>query len=292
MSCSGDCANCPMREACGTGGVPDAMREALKDVKDSMENVQHKVLILSGKGGVGKSTVAYLISKLLSTQFCVGVIDADLCGPSLPILFNASNEKLYQNAYGIQPYFVPGSNIELVSTQFFLSNKDDAIIARGPMKNSFILQFLRDVNWGDSQFIVVDTPPGTSDEHLSVVSFMSETGIDGAIIVTTPEEVAIADVRREIQFCKKSGVNIIGVVENMSCFMCPKCNNVSSIYPNTTGGAEKLCLDEGLVLLGKIPIDPSMVAGCIGESYQISKPVLDSIVAICQRLFEMLPKRQ
>ncbi|KAH0791357.1 Cytosolic Fe-S cluster assembly factor nubp1 [Histomonas meleagridis] len=292
MSCSGDCANCPMREACGTGGVPDAMREALKDVKDSMESVQYKILVLSGKGGVGKSTVAYLVSKFLSTQFCVGVIDADLCGPSLPILFNTTNETLCQTAYGIQPCAIDGSNIELISTQFFLSNRDDAIIARGPMKNSFILQFLRDVNWGDAQLIVVDTPPGTSDEHLSVVSFMSEAGIDGAIIVTTPEEVAIADVRREIQFCKKSGVKIIGVIENMSSFTCPKCNKESSIYPNTTGGAEKLCQDENLVLLGKIPIDPSMIAGLVGEKYQISKPVADSMSVICQKLIEGLPKKQ
>lgn len=287
MDCGGDCDNCPHREACQNGEVPESIVEALNDIKDSLENCHNKILVLSGKGGVGKSTVSYLISKYFSESHTVGVLDADLCGPSLPILFNAPTEPLLQSALGIQPYPI-GDKLELVSTQFFLENKDDAVIARGPMKNQLILQFLRDVNWGEIDFLVVDTPPGTSDEHLSIVNFMKEAGIDGAVIVTTPEEMSLADVRREIQFCRRAGVNILGVVENMSSFICPKCNNESSIYPRTTGGAEELCKNEQLDLLGKISIDPLIISGCVGENYQISEQTYNSVALICHNILEKL----
>lgn len=287
MSCSGDCANCPMREACGTGGVPDAMRAALQDVKDSLEKVKHKILILSGKGGVGKSTVAYILSKYLSQNNSVGVLDLDLCGPSMPYLFKCQNERMHQTALGFDPVYV-SDNISLVSAQFFLENENDANIARGPMKNSFVLQFLKDVNWSDVEFIVIDTPPGTSDEHLSIVSFMSQSGIDGAVIVTTPEEVALSDVRREIKFCQRAGVKVLGIVENMSSYTCKKCGKTSFIYPQTTGGAKKLCKDENLSLLGSLPIDPFLVAGCVGEEYELSPQIKESIDTIGANLLSTL----
>ena len=239
MACSGDCANCPMREACGTGGVPEAMLAALKDVHDSLENVKHKVLVLSGKGGVGKSTVTYILSKYLSENYSVGVLDLDLCGPSMPFLFNCKDEKMHQTALGFSPAYV-SDNISLVSAQFILENENDPNIARGPLKNSYVLQFLKDVDWSDCDFIVIDTPPGTSDEHLSITTFMGQSGIDGAVIVTTPEEVAISDVRREINFCKRANIKILGIIENMSSFTCSKCGKTSYIYPSTTGGAEQL----------------------------------------------------
>lgn len=287
MSCSGDCANCPMREACGTGGVPDAMRAALQDVKDSLEKVKHKILVLSGKGGVGKSTVTYILSKYFSEKNSVGVLDLDLCGPSMPFLYNCQNEKMHQTALGLEPVYV-SDNISLVSAQFFLDKEDDANIARGPTKNSFVLQFLKDVDWSDVDIIVIDTPPGTSDEHLSIVSFMGQSGIDGAVIVTTPEEVAISDVRREIKFCKRAGVKVLGIVENMSSFTCKKCGKTSLIYPQTTGGAKKLCTDENLPLLGSLPIDPSLVAGCVGEDFELSPQIKESIETIGTNLLANL----
>jgi len=131
-----------------------------------------------------------------------------------------------------------------------------------------IKQFLRDVFWGDLDFLVIDTPPGTSDEHISIAQYLKATNIDGAVVITTPQEVSLADVRKEIGFCRKVGLPIIGVVENMSGFVCPKCKNETQIFAPTTGGAEKMCTDMGLTFLGKIPLDPSLARACDeGESY-------------------------
>lgn len=280
MDCSGDCSSCPHRASCASGEIPDSVSTALDDVRDSLSGIRHKLLVLSGKGGVGKSTVAYLISKHLSATHCVGVLDADLCGPSLPVLFGAPPGPLFQSALGIQPHSV-SDTLSLVSTQFFLPSADSAVAARGPLKTQLVLQFLRDVDWGDSDLLIVDTPPGTSDEHLSLVNFMQRAGIDGAVVVTTPDELSLADVRREVQFCRRAGVRVIGVIENMSTFSCPRCGASSSIYPRTTGGADSLCSSEGLDLLGRIAVDPLLLSGCVGERYRVSDATRDAVAAIC-----------
>jgi len=272
-----------MRGLCGTSQVPEAMIKAIEKVKESFIDVKAKILVLSGKGGVGKSTVTYLISKKLSETYQIGLLDLDLCGPSMPTLFNCETEKLHQTALGYEPCIV-ADNINLVSTQFFLDNADDPMIARGTKKNSIVLEFLSDINWDGSEILVVDTPPGTSDEHLSIVSFMSGTGIDGAIIVTTPEEVALSDVRREIRFCKKSGIKVLGVIENMSSYVCPSCGQSSSIYPRTTGGAEEMCKNEDIPLLGKLPLDPTLVAGCLGDKNPLSEAVEIALEGIAQNI--------
>lgn len=143
---------------------------------------------------------------------------------------------------------------------------------------------MKDIFWDETEVLIVDTPPGTSDEHLSIVSFMSEAKIDGAIIITTPEEVAISDVRREISFCRKTDLHIFGVVENMSSFLCPKCQKESFIYPKTSGGAEALCESENLPLLGKIPIDPLLIGGMVGGKIEFPPQVAASIEQICKNL--------
>lgn len=255
----------------------------MSDIRDGMETVKHKILVLSGKGGVGKSTCTYLLTKALSETHYVSVCDLDLCGPSMPYLFNATGERLHETSFGFEPAYV-GKNMGLVSTQFFLSNEDDPIIARGPRKNALIMQFLKDVDWGDTEILLVDTPPGTSDEHMSVVSFMKEAGIDGAVIVTTPEEVALSDVRREVKFCERAGVKVLGVIENMAVFKCPKCSQESSIYPTTTGGAMGLCSSMGLTLLGRLPVDPALIAGMTGEGHPISEPVQAALSEIVGNL--------
>jgi Mrp family chromosome partitioning ATPase len=265
------------------------MQEALQDIHDAMESVRHKILILSGKGGVGKSTFAYLLAKTLSQTSTVSVLDLDLCGPSMPYLFGAPHYPLHETSFGFEPCYV-GRNMGLVSIEFFLESQDDPVIARGPRKNSFILQFLKDVDWGDTNVIVVDTPPGTSDEHLSVVSFMNQAGIDGAILVTTPEEVAISDVRREVKFCQKAGVKILGVIENMAAFTCPKCGAQSSIYPVTTGGAAGLCEAEHITLLGRLPIEPTLVAGMAGSKYEIPPVVAAAMTEIVGKLNTVLSR--
>jgi len=261
-----------MKETCASGGVPNEMKQALEDITVSLENVKHKILVLSGKGGVGKSTVSYLLSIILAKKHRVGVLDLDLCGPSMPLLFNAPNEPLLDTSFGFEPCRV-AKNISLASIQFFLDNDDDPVIARGPKKNALVLQLIKELDWGDTDIMVVDTPPGTSDEHLAVVSFMSQSGIDGAVIVTTPDEVSISDVRREIRFCQRANIKILGVVENMSCYKCPFCDQESTIFERTTGGAAKLCEQENLKLLGQIPIDPTIVAGKIGDGIPLSESV-------------------
>lgn len=139
---------------------------------------------------------------------------------------------------------------------FMLPTSKDAIMWRGPKKNGLISQFLKDVDWGDLDYLLVDTPPGTSDEHLSIVQYLKESGIDGAVLITTPQEVALQDVRREINFCRKVGIKILGLVENMSGFVCPSCKNESQIFKASTGGAKKLAEETGVEFLGAVPLDP------------------------------------
>ncbi|XP_045076287.1 cytosolic Fe-S cluster assembly factor nubp1-like [Coregonus clupeaformis] len=169
-----------------------------------------------------------------------------------------------------------------MSIGFLLSSPDDAVIWRGPKKNGMIKQFLRDVDWGDLDYLIVDTPPGTSDEHLSIVQYLSSAHIDGAVIVTTPQEVSLQDVRKEIRFCQKVQLPIIGVVENMSGFVCPKCKNTSQIFPPTTGGAERMCEEMNLTLLGRVPLDPRIGKSCDeGKSFLTEFP--DSPAAAAYR---------
>jgi len=153
-------------------------------------------------------------------------------------------------------------------------------------KNGIIKQFLKDVYWDELDYLVVDTPPGTSDEHLSIAQYMKS--VSGAIIITTPQEISLLDVRKEINFCRKVNIPIIGVVENMSWFICPKCSHQSTIFPPTTGGAEKMCEEMGVTFLGSIPLDPVLARSCdAGEPYienhpdsPVSKAYLDIISKI------------
>jgi Mrp family chromosome partitioning ATPase len=149
-----------------------------------------------------------------------------------------------------------------MSIGFMLPGRDEPIIWRGPRKNGLIRQFLADVDWGELDVLVIDSPPGTSDEHLSIVTYLSKVQNMSVVLVTTPQEVALLDVRKELNFCRKVNIPIRGVVENMSSFICPHCNCSSQIFLPTTGGADKMCQEYEIPLLAKIPIDPSLVAAC------------------------------
>ncbi|KAG1458999.1 hypothetical protein G6F56_006261 [Rhizopus delemar] len=182
------------------------------------------------------------------------------------------NEQIHSSNTGWQPVYVQ-DNLAVMSIGFMLPDKNDAVIWRGPKKNGLIKQFLRDVEWGALDYLLVDTPPGTSDEHLSLTSFMKQSGIEGAVIITTPQEVALQDVRKEIDFCKKAKINILGLVENMSGFVCPNCHGESVIFPPTTGGAEALAKEFGIPLLGRIPLDPRVAKCCdMGVSFMEEYP--------------------
>lgn len=157
-----------------------------------------------------------------------------------------------------------------MSVGLMLPSSTSAVMWRGPKKNGLIAQFLKDVDWGALDYLLIDTPPGTSDEHLSVVQYLKESGIDGAVVLTTPQEVALQDVRREIDFCRKVGVKVLGVVENMSGFVCPSCHGESQIFKPSTGGAKQLAEDMGVEMLGAVPLDPR-----IGKSADYGVSFLD-----------------
>ncbi|XP_064406498.1 cytosolic Fe-S cluster assembly factor nubp1-like isoform X2 [Halichondria panicea] len=244
-----------------------------------MALVKHKILVLSGKGGVGKSTftahLAYGLAADENRQ--VGVLDIDICGPSIPKVMGVEGEQVHQSGSGWSPVYVD-DNLCVMSVGFLLSSPDEAVIWRGPKKNGMIKQFLRDVDWGEVDYLIVDTPPGTSDEHLSIVQYLSSTHVDGAVVITTPQEVSLMDVRKELNFCKKVGLPVIGVVENMSGFVCPKCKHESQIFPPTTGGAIKMAADMGVPFLGKLPLDPR-IGWCCDRGKSFLSEVPDSPAA-------------
>ncbi|KNE59583.1 hypothetical protein AMAG_03841 [Allomyces macrogynus ATCC 38327] len=256
------CAGCPNQTLCQT--APKGPDPAVAQIAARLKGIRRKVLVLSGKGGVGKTTFSANLAFSVSgarDDAMVGVLDVDVTGPSIPLLLGVADEAIHQTSAGWSPVVVD-ENLCCMSIGFLLPSQDDAIIWRGPKKNGLIKQFLMDVDWGDLDLLVVDTPPGTSDEHLSIVTYLKDAGIDGAILVTTPQEVALQDVRKEINFCRKVKVPIVGVVENMSGFVCPGCKHTSAIFKPTTGGAKKMCEDMGVPYLGAIPLDPRITKAC------------------------------
>ncbi|XP_048349134.1 cytosolic Fe-S cluster assembly factor NUBP1 isoform X1 [Sphaerodactylus townsendi] len=256
------CQGCPNQGLCASA-KPAGPDPAIEEIKEKMKAIKHKILVLSGKGGVGKSTFAAHLAHGLAEDETkqIAVLDVDICGPSIPKIFGLEGEQVHQSGSGWSPVYVE-ENLGVMSVGFLLSSPDDAVIWRGPKKNGMIKQFLRDVDWGEIDYLIVDTPPGTSDEHLSIVQYLSATHIDGAVIITTPQEVALQDVRKEINFCRKVKLPVIGVVENMSGFVCPKCKKESQIFPPTTGGAELMCHTLNVPLLGKVPLDPQIGKSC------------------------------
>lgn len=285
------CAGCPNQKICASG-LPRGPDPDVDVIKEKLSGVRHKILILSGKGGVGKSTVTAHLARCIAAKYeeqNVGLLDIDICGPSIPRVMGLEGEQVHQSGSGWSPVFVE-ENLGVMSVGFLLSSATDAVIWRGPKKNGLIKQFLRDVDWGELECLLVDTPPGTSDEHLSIVQYLSASGIDGAVVVTTPQEVSLLDVRKEVNFCRKVNLPIIGVVENMSGFVCPNCQHESQIFPPTTGGAAKLCEDMDLTLLGRLPLDPRIGQSCDeGRSFlDIASPATDAFVAIANKIVAAL----
>lgn len=215
--------------------------------------IQKKIVVLSGKGGVGKSTVAVNLATALALNgLRVGLLDVDIHGPSVPTMLGLENKTLKGGPEGLLPVEVGG--LKIMSLGFLLQNPDDAIIWRGPMKMAVIKQFLTDVHWGNLDYLIIDAPPGTGDEPLSLCQLIQP--LDGAIIVTTPQKVAAVDVRKSISFCKRLAVPVLGVVENMSGFACPKCGEITQILPS--GGGKKIATDMNVPYLGAIPMDPAI----------------------------------
>ena len=276
---SSSCAGCPNQALCASG---EAKKKdpAVADVQERLSAVKRKILVLSGKGGVGKSTVSAQLSFGFSGRgMDVGLLDVDICGPSVPRMLGLLGQDVHQSSEGWSPVYVD-DHLAVMSIGFMLPNQDDAIIWRGPRKNGLIKQFLTDVNWGDLDALIIDTPPGTSDEHLSIVTYLQDAKVDGAVIVTTPQEVSLMDVRKEINFCRKVGLPVLGVIENMSGYACPKCGHEERIFSPSTGGALAMCQQMEVPFLGSVPLD-GRVAAAGDQGMPLSQLQPDGPVAKC-----------
>lgn len=230
----------------------------------SLARIKNKIMVMSGKGGVGKSSVSVNLAMALAERgFSVGLMDVDIHGPDIPRMLGLSG-MLSANANKKLDPMPYSDNLSAVSIEALMANKDDAVIWRGPVKHSAIRQFIGEVEWGDLDYLIVDAPPGTGDEPLTVAQLIKDAK---AIIVTTPQEVALADVRKSINFCRTVKLDILGLIENMSGYTCPHCGQSVDIFG--TGGGERTALQAGLKLLGRIPFDPKLVAcGDAGISFR------------------------
>jgi Mrp family chromosome partitioning ATPase len=230
-----------------------------------MTLIRHKILVLSGKGGVGKSTVSsQLALAFMSAGLNVGLLDVDLCGPSIPTILGVVGQSMVSGSQGWIPVYsnstVSDKRLAIMSIGFLLEDRNAPVIWRGPKKTSLIRQFLEDVAWGPLDVLVIDTPPGTSDENITVCEQLTKYQPDGAVIVTTPQNVSLDDVRKEITFCKQVGIPVLGIVENMSGFVCPCCGEAYNIF--SKGGGEALAQELNVPFIGRIPLDPSVSQAC------------------------------
>lgn len=231
------------------------MNEDDKKITATLDKIKNQILVFSGKGGVGKSTVAVNLGLALSEkQLKVGLLDVDIHGPNLAKMLGVEGKRLESAGENrILPVAVT-KNLSLISMAFLLQDADTPVIWRGPLKMKLIQQFLGDVVWGELDYLIIDSPPGTGDEPLSVAQLIPATG---AIIVTTPQEVSLMDSRKAINFARKLNLNIYGIVENMSGLTCPHCGKQINLFKQ--GGGEKAAKELGIPFLGKIPIDPKIV---------------------------------
>jgi len=333
---SSDCDGCPNQKACSSGefSSPEAKlkeQEKKRALGRSFENVSHVVLVLSGKGGVGKSTLASQICHTLASRgFAVGLLDVDLCGPSAPRMVGVAHEGavVHRSGSGAWTPVYASPNLAVMSISFLLPDSNAAVVWRGPRKNALIEQFLTDTDWegdtGGIDYLIIDTPPGTSDEHISTVQFLKKAdAVSGAVVITTPEEVSMADVRKELNFCQKTKVPVLGIVENMATYQkklselnylgpdgsnvtekvlqtmnekCPELLELfasSDIFGSSGAGPEGMAKQYNTEYWGKIPLDSNLCKCCeLGQSFTDNHP--DSFAAkalnrIVDNLVETLP---
>ena len=252
-------------ENSGCGSTPGDVERSEQDrmIEDCLAKISRKILVMSGKGGVGKSTAAGYIALFLSLKgYKVGLLDVDLHGPSIPRLLNVQGSLDMPNEKTIRPY-KSSDNLGIVSIEMLIGDKDAAVIWRGPLKIGAIRQFISDIEWGDLDFLIVDAPPGTGDEPLTVAQTIPTAE---ALILTTPQEVSLADVRKSINFCRQVDMKILGVIENMSGFVCPDCGKKIDIFGS--GGGARMSAQMKVPFLGEIPLDPEMVK--MGDTGRLS----------------------
>jgi ATP-binding protein involved in chromosome partitioning len=262
----------------------DPKEQEERRLRQRMAQVRRRLVVVSGKGGVGKSTAAANLAVALSSRgHRVGLLDVDIHGPSIPTILGCQGSALMSDGQSILPVEVR-DRLAMMSIGFLIGNTTDAVIWRGPMKYKVIRQFLCDVAWGELDYLVVDCPPGTGDEPLAVAQLIGRPA--AAVVVTTPQELAIADVRRCITFCQKAELAVAGVLENMSGYVCPQCGIRTDLFG--TGGGERLSQEMNVPFLGRIPIDPRIVGcgdagSCLMESFPES-PAAQSYLLLADRL--------
>jgi ATP-binding protein involved in chromosome partitioning len=263
---------------------PQAEQDAA--VNQSLVRIKNKLIVMSGKGGVGKTSTSVNLSIALANKgFKVGIMDVDLHGPDVPRMLGLEGMLNLSKNQKLEP-MKSIKNLTAVSIESLTSSKDDAIIWRGPIKFSAIKQFIGDVEWGDLDFLIIDSPPGTGDEPLTIAQTIPDAK---AIIVTTPQEVSLADVRKSISFCKTVKMEIYGLVENMSGFQCPHCGENVDIFGS--GGGERTAAAAGIRFLGKVPFDQKVVScGDTGASIQATysdSAVSMAIAGIADKVAEL-----
>jgi Mrp family chromosome partitioning ATPase len=259
-SCSGGSCGTPTKESQQAAAAQKELA-----INRSLGKIKNKILVMSGKGGVGKSTVSVNLALGLAQKgYQVGLMDVDLHGPDVVRMLNMTGTlEPPDSPDALVPPLKYNDNLKVVSLEYMMRDRDEAIIWRGPLKIQAIRQFVSDMDWGELDYLIIDAPPGTGDEPLSVAQTIPHVK---AIVVTTPQKVALADVRKSINFCKTVKVEIAGLIENMSGMVCPHCNQTVDIFK--TGGGETLARDMDLPFLGKIPMDPKVVmAGDDGIPY-------------------------
>jgi Mrp family chromosome partitioning ATPase len=226
-----------------------------------MAKIKHKIVVGSGKGGVGKSTVTVnLAAALQGRGYKVGILDADITGPNIPKLLGIEDHQLVSGPNGLEP--ANASGLKVISMALLLKSRDSAVVWRGPMKMAALKQFISEVNWGDLDFLLVDLPPGTSDEPISAAQLIS--GLDGAVVVTTPQEVALLDSRKAVNMFRLMEVRVLGIVENMSGLICPHCGEKIEVFK--TGGGVRAAQELDVPFLGTIPLDAEI--GRLGDMGQ------------------------
>ena len=266
-TCDSKKSSCPSSSSQAQVQAHIAQQEVA--IKTSLAKIKHKILVMSGKGGVGKSTVSTNLALGLSRRgFKVGLMDVDLHGPDICRMLNL--EHRLQDADKGQGKLLPPiqatENLKVTSLEYMMEDRDDPIIWRGPLKIQAIRQFIADMDWGELDYLVIDAPPGTGDEPLTIANTIPDAQ---ALVVTTPQDIALADVRKSINFCHHVKMRIVGLVENMSGLICPHCNKVVDVFKS--GGGERTANDFKINFLGRIPMDPRVVVG--GDD---GKPYLSS----------------
>lgn len=286
-SCNGSCGT----EQGGSCNSADAhLAQQDMAINKSLGRIKNKILVMSGKGGVGKSTVAVNLALGLAKKgHKVGLMDVDLHGPDICRMLNLTGSlEPPEDPNGLIPPLTYDEHLKVVSLEYMMKDRDEAIIWRGPLKIQAIRQFVADMDWGELDYLVVDAPPGTGDEPLSIAQTIPNVQ---AVVVTTPQAVALADVRKSINFCKTVEMPIVGVVENMSGFICPHCEETVDIF--SSGGGEQTARDFDLPFLGKVPMDPRVVvAGDSGSPYlssDESTPATEAFGKIVESVEKRLP---